>query len=72
MAGMAFSLSPNPFDGSAIGPATWRCLSTISRAMKRCMISLLPSKILLMRKSRSMRSTPIPSSPRAASDCSVS
>src|SRR2546430_6103547 len=39
----------------ALPISTWRCLSTASRAMKRCMISDEPSKIRLMRKSRMMR-----------------
>ena len=49
-----------------------RCLSTASRAMKRCMISLEPSKMRLIRESRIIRSMPIGTSPRAASDRSVS
>src|SRR3989449_4713149 len=49
-------------------PATWRCRSTASRAMNRCMISLEPSKIRLMRKSRMMRSTGTGFSPRARSE----
>ena len=39
-------------------PAICRCLSTASRAMKRCMISEEPSKMRLMRRSRIARSTP--------------
>ena len=55
-----------------MAPATFRCRSTASRAMNRCMISLEPSKMRLMRASRSIRSTPMGSSPRAASEASVS
>ncbi len=36
------------------------------------LISLVPSKMRLMRESRSMRSTPVAGSPRAASERSVS
>src|SRR2546427_6479147 len=46
-------------------PATCRCLSTASRAMNRCMISLDPSKIRLMRKTlgeRDRKSTRLNSS----------
>ena len=50
--------------GSARAPATARCVSSASRAMKSRMISEEPSKIRLMRASRSMRSTGIGASPR--------
>jgi len=43
-----------------------------SRAMNRCMTSLDPSKMRLMRESRIIRSTGMAGSPRSASDCSVS
>ena len=45
--------------GSISAPATLRWVSTASRAMNSRMISLEPSKIRLMRKSRIMRSTGI-------------
>jgi hypothetical protein len=38
-------------------PACFMCGSTASRAMKRCWISLVPSKMRLMRMSRRIRST---------------
>jgi hypothetical protein len=46
--------------------------STASRAMKRRMISEVPSKIRLMRKSRIARSIGIGSSPRARRESAVS
>src|ERR1051326_9009749 len=48
------------------------CGSTASRAMKRCWISLVPSKMRLMRMSRMMRSTGYAFSPRSRSDRAVS
>ena len=59
---------PSGAFGSAKAPATARCVSTASRAMNSRMISLEPSKIRLMRKSRIMRSTGIGASPRARSE----
>jgi hypothetical protein len=46
------SLSPVAAFGSTMAPARCRCGSTASRAMNRRMISLEPSKIRLMRRSR--------------------
>ena len=48
-AASAASLAPSGLSGSISAPATCRCLSTASRAMNRCMISVEPSKIRLMR-----------------------
>ena len=52
-----------------IAPPTFKCGSSASRAMNRRMISLEPSKIMLIRQSRRKRSTGTPSSPRPRSDC---
>ncbi len=43
--------------GSMMSPATDRCASTASRAISRCMISVEPSKIRLIRRSRRICST---------------
>ena len=69
---MAASFCPAPMPGLIMSPATERCVSTASRAMNRCMISLVPSKMRLMRKSRIIRSTGIGFSPRALSESAVS
>jgi hypothetical protein len=53
-------------------PATDRCASTALRAMNSRMISDDPSKIRLMRMSRSICSAGTPRSPRAARDAAVS
>ena len=55
-----------------IAPATFKCGSKASRAMNRRMISLDPSKMVLMRQSRMKRSTGSASSPRARSESAVS
>ena len=72
MGGRAWSFSWAPFLGSMRAPATRRCLSTASRAMNRCMISLEPSKMRLMRESRIRRSTGTGQSLRSFRDSSVS
>ena len=62
-------MSPSP---SSRSPATFRCWSTASRAISRCMISVEPSKIRLIRMSRSACSAGTGFSPRALSDAAVS
>ena len=58
--------------GSMRSPATDRWASTASRAISRCMISVEPSKIRLIRRSRSICSAGTARSPRAASESAVS
>ena len=53
--------------GSSMSPATCRCWSTASRAISRCMISVEPSKMRLMRMSRSICSAGTGFSPRRPS-----
>src|SRR3954449_11881104 len=55
-----------------MSPATCRCWSTASRAISRCMISVEPSKMRLMRMSRSACSAGTGFSPRARQDSAVS
>ena len=57
---------------TARSPAADRWASTASRAISRCMISVEPSKIRLIRRSRSICSAGTARSPRAASESAVS
>lgn len=68
----ALALSESGLSGSMMSPATLRWASTASRAISRCMISVEPSKIRLIRMSRSICSAGTARSPRAASEAAVS